>query len=322
MIKLVVMIPAYNEEKTIADVIKEIPRKFDAVDEVKVLIIDDGSTDLTVSRAVEAGVDRVLIHKLNMGLGATFKDGLEAAIEMGADIIVNTDADGQYESKEIPALVKPIVEKKADMVLGFRDIDNLSFMPRSKKIGNKIATWVIGKLSALPIIDGQTGFRAFSREAAMRINIIGGYTYTQETIIRASFNGIKIEQVPITFNPRAGKSRLIANIFAYMFRGGLVLMQTYRDYKIAKLAFIIGVALAFAGLVLATIVIVHIMTFGVIAPLSAFAVIAIVLFIFSLQILLTGLSADTYNRQRMLSEEILYLLKKDSGKTHEEIRNK
>jgi len=160
--KLVVTIPAYNEEATIAGVIEEIPRQIEGIDSIEIIVIDDGSTDDTAAKAIESGAAEVIKHKKNRGLGVSFKDGLDAAIERGADVIVNIDADGQYNPAQIAVLIKPIVEGKADIVLGWRDIDKLDFMPRGKKLGNKLATWLTRRLSGLPIKDAQTGFRAFS----------------------------------------------------------------------------------------------------------------------------------------------------------------
>ena len=146
-IKLVVMIPAYNEEETIASVINEIPREIEGIGCVEILMINDGSTDGTVIQALTAGVDRILNHYSNRGLGVSFRDGIEAALEIGADIVVNIDADGQYNAKEIPKLIQPILDGRADVVLGWRDVKNLDFMPRGKKLGNRIATWVTRMLS-------------------------------------------------------------------------------------------------------------------------------------------------------------------------------
>jgi glycosyltransferase involved in cell wall biosynthesis len=191
--KLVVMIPAYNEEKTIGSVIREIPRKVDGFDKVEVLVVNDGSTDNTVEEAKKAGADYIVSHKTNLGLANAFKTGLEIALKLGGDVIVNIDADGQYNADEIPELVKPILDGKADIAIGDRQIDRLDHMPKAKKVGNKIATWVTRRLSGLPIRDAQSGFRAFSREAALRMNLLGDYTYVQETIIQAANKKLRIE---------------------------------------------------------------------------------------------------------------------------------
>ena len=314
--KLVVTVPAYNEEKTIADVIAEIPREVEGIEAVEVLVIDDGSTDDTISRARDAGADNILSHRKNEGLGITFKDGLEAALEMGADIIVNIDGDGQYNAKEIPALAKPLVEDKADIVLGWRDIDRLDFMPRSNRIGNKVATWLTNKVSGMLIKDAQSGFRAFSREAALRMNLFGKYTYVQETIIEAKYKGLKIEQIPIEFRPRQGKSRLIPNLPTYARRAGAIILGTYCSYHPLKIFSYIGLFLILIGAVFGAITLFHFIQDGTISGYTPTAIAAAILVITGLQTIVLGLFANAAKNQRLLQDEILYLLKKKESNTH------
>ena len=308
--KLVVTIPAYNEERSIADVIAEIPREVEGIEAVEVLVIDDGSTDDTLSQAREAGADNILSHKKNEGLGITFKDGLEAALEMGADIIVNIDGDGQYNAREIPALVKPLVEDKADIVLGWRDIDRLDFMPKSKRIGNKVATWLTNKVSGMLIKDAQSGFRAFSREAALRMNLSGRYTYVQETIIEAKYKGLKIEQIPIEFRPRQGESRLIPSLTTYARRAGAIILGTYWSYHPLKILSFIGMILILFGIILGAIVLTRFIQTGTVSPHLPTAIAAPLLIITGLQAIILGLFADAIKSQRLFQEEILYRLKR------------
>ena len=313
--KLVVTIPAYNEEKTIAGVIREIPRRIDGVDTVEVVVIDDGSGDDTARQATEAGADRIVSHKRNEGLGVTFKDGLEAALDMGADLIVNIDGDGQYNAEEVPALVKPLLDNKADIVLGWRDIDKLEFMPRGKKIGNKVATWVTRRTCGLHIEDAQSGFRAFSREAALRMNLSGKYTYVQETIMEAKYKGLKIEQIPIEFRPREGQSRLIPSLATYARRAGTIIIGTYWGYHPLRIFSIVGMFLIMIGIGFGAMVLVHFIQNGTISPHAPSAIAAPLLIITGLQAIILGLFADTIRSQRLFQEEILYRLKrKDSGK--------
>lgn len=308
--KLVVTIPAYNEERSIADVITEIPRQVEGIEAVEVLVIDDGSTDDTLSQAREAGADNILSHKKNEGLGITFKDGLEAALEMGADIIVNIDGDGQYNAKEIPALAKLLVEDKADIVLGWRDIDRLDFMPRGKRIGNKVATWLTNKTSGMVIKDAQSGFRAFSREAALRMNLSGKYTYVQETIIEAKYKGLKIEQIPIEFRPRQGESRLIPSLTTYARRAGAIILGTYWGYHPLKILSFIGILLILFGIILGAIVLTRFVQTGTVSPHLPTAIAAPLLIITGLQAIILGLFADAIKSQRLFQEEILYRLKR------------
>lgn len=313
--RLTVTVPAYNEEKTIAGVIGDIPRELNGVDRVDVLVVDDGSTDGTVERARAAGADSILSHQENQGLGVTFRDGLEAALEMGSDIIVNIDADGQYDATEILKLIQPILENKADVVLGWRDIDNLGFMAKGKKLGNKLATWVTRVLSGLPVKDAQTGFRAFSREAALRMNLSGGYTYVQETLMQAKYKDLRIEQVPVEFRAREGKSRLISGLASYAFRAGWTMFITYKDYQPLRLFFCMGGILALIGFAFGIRVLVHFIYTGAVSPHVPLAVAASLLAIVGLGTITFGLIADMLRKQMLLLEDILYRLKRsETGK--------
>ncbi|HID43257.1 MAG TPA: glycosyltransferase [Archaeoglobaceae archaeon] len=288
--KIIVMVPAYNR--------------------VDVLVIDDGSTDRTAEEAKKAGADHIISNKKNIGLAQTFKKGVDAAIELGADIIVNIDADGQYNPNEIPKLVKPIIEGRADFVLGDRQIDSLDHMPFGKKIGNKIATWVTRFASGYPVRDAQTGFRAFSREAALKMNLLGDYTYVQETIIQAVNNGMRVEQVPVEFRRREGQSRLISSIWNYAGRAGLTIIRTYRDTYPLRVFLIIGGFLTFLGLVFGTRVLLHFFKTGMVTPYLPSAVFAVVLITVGVITIIFGMLADMMRSNRLLMEEILYRLKK------------
>ncbi len=309
--KLVITIPAYNEEKTIPNVIKEIPSSIEGADTVEIIVIDDGSRDGTVREAKKAGAHYFVYHKVNKGLGVTFRDGLEAALGRGADIIVNIDADGQYNATQIPDLIQPILKGKADVVLGWRDVNNLKFMPPGKRIGNRLATWVTRQLVGLPIKDAQTGFRAFSREAAQRLNLYGRYTYVQETLIQASQKGLIIEQVPIEFRQRPGKSRLIASIGAYALRAGSVIFGTYRDYHPLKFFLPIGGGLIIIGLGFGIRILIHFSQTGMVSPYIPSAILSSLLVVTGLGVTALGVFTHMLNSQRRLIEEILYRQKRD-----------
>jgi len=308
--RLVVMIPAYNEEETIASVIKEIPRKIQRIDSVEVLVINDGSTDRTVEVAREAGADKILSHKANLGLGVAFRDGIECALNMGADIIVNIDADEQYNAKEIPKLIIPIVENRVDIVLGRRDIANLEFVPFSKKMGNKVATWVTRRISGLSIRDSQTGFRAFSQEASLRMNLSGRYTYVQETLICAKNKNLRIEEVPVEFKERKGNSRLIYSLSSYAKGAGGIIIKSYRDYAPLKVFSYIGTVFIIVGIIFALRVLIHFLKTGMVSGRIPSAVLASMLIILGFLIFVLGLLADMLKTHRELQEEILYNLKK------------
>lgn len=315
--RLVVTIPAYNEESTIADVIRGIkelkPEDFEGkIDDIKIVVVNDGSNDNTAKVAKEAGADVVVSFRRNRGLARAFKQGMETALRIGADIIVNIDADGQYNPKEIPKLVKPILDGKADIVLGSRFKGWIEYMPLQKRIGNKIATWVTRIASGFPTSDAQTGFRAFSREAAMRLHVLADYTYVQETIIQANHYGLKIVEVPIEFRKRRGdgKSRLISNIFKYAKRAGIIILRSYRDYYPLKVFGLIGSTFIIAGFYFGWRVLSYYFATGSVGGRLPSAVLATLLFIIGVQTMVLGLLADMLKSQRMILDDVLYRLKK------------
>jgi glycosyltransferase involved in cell wall biosynthesis len=308
--KLIIIIPSYNEEKSLRSVIEELPKTIPGIDDIQILVINDGSTDRTVDVAVQAGAHKVLSHNHNMGLAKTFRDGLNTALEMGADIIVNTDADFQYKGTEIPKLIQPILEGRADIVLGDRQIDSLDHMPRGNVWGNKLATIVTRWATGLPIQDAQTGFRAFSREAGMRMNLTGDYTYTQETLIQAANKHLKIEQIPVEFRRREGSSRLISSIFRYARSAGITIFRSFGAYHPFIIFSSIGLGCILLGLIFGFKVIIHYFATGMVTPYLPSALLTTVLVIVGSLAILFGLLADMIRTQRMLSEEILYRLKK------------
>lgn len=308
--KLVVIIPAYNEEKTIGQVIKEIPRKIPGISKVLVLVINDGSTDKTTQIAKKAGANIIIHHKMNKGLAPTFRDGLEAALKAGADVIVNTDGDFQYDQSEIPSLIKPILDGKADIVLSYRDIFNLGHMPLSKKIGNKIATTVTRIASGFPVIDAQSGYRAFSRDAALRMNVMSDYTYVQETIIQAMNKGLCIKQVPCKFRRRQGKSRLISNVLSYAKNGAGTILRTYRDYSPLKVFVFGGSLFLLMGLAIGFVVMEHYFSTGMLTPYHGRALLSTLFGMTGIMIIVFGLLADMMKTQRMIMEDALYRIKK------------
>ncbi len=307
-IKLVVMIPAYNEEEAIASVIKEIPR--DCCGEVEVVVIDDGSTDDTYNEAMKAGADRVIRFKKNKGLAPAFRAGLEKALSLGADIIVNTDADGQYDGIEIPKLIKPILDNKADVVLGSRVMGTIEDMPLEKKIGNRIATYVTSLLCGRYISDAQTGFRAFTREVALRLNVLSNYTYVQETLMQLSHMNVIMVEVPITFRKRSGRSRLISSVFNYAKRAGITIVRTYRDYHPLMTFLYIDGVIILAGLATGAIVVYHFLTTGAVEGRLPMALLSVLLLVLGFQVLVVSLLADMLKSHRQVLDEILYRLKK------------
>jgi len=307
--KVVICIPAYNEEKTIASVIREISR--DIAEEVEIVVIDDGSTDSTFSEAKKAGADVVVRFKKNRGLGSAFKAGIEKAIDLDADVLVTIDADGQYDPKEIPKLVKPVIDGNADIVLGSRFAGRIEEMPFQKRIGNLIATRVTSFLAGISISDAQTGFRAFSGEAMLQLNMFADYTYVQETIIQAANKRLLIAEVPCTFRKRrGGDSRLIASTFSYAKNAVAIVLKTYLRYKPLKTFLYIGGFILLAGIVTGLRVLIHYMQTGLVTPYYPTTILTAILFIIGFQVIVLGLLADLIDGNRRIEEEILYRLKK------------
>lgn len=247
--KLVVTIPAYQEEETIGDVIREVPRQIEGVGKVEVLVLDDGSTDGTVAKALAAGADHVISHKINLGLARTFRDAIHEALKHGADIIVNTDADNHYDQSRIPDLIRPILEHRADITVGSRNIQELP-MRWANRWGNLLGSFLVRTLARLPrAIDVSTGFRAYDREAALRLNVVSTHTYTHETLIAAMEQGMAIVDVPLPARPVSRPSRLIRGIPAHIFRALSVVLRSYAVYQPMRVFMTLSFLLIVAGMV-------------------------------------------------------------------------
>lgn len=247
--KLFVIIPAYNEAKTIVQVIKSIPKKITGIKSIKILVWSDGGTDQTVALAKQAGADYVFESKRNLGLAKTFNLASKKAVELGADIIVNTDGDNQYNQKQIPLLLKDILIGKADIVNGDRQVAKLEHMPWPKKYGNQVGSWTIRLLTGLKLNDASSGFRAYTKEAIESFNLISSHTYTHETIIQAVFNDLTIAEVPITFKKRtSGGSRLIASVWSHIKKSAATIIRTILMYKAFKYLLTVGLLIMAVGL--------------------------------------------------------------------------
>lgn len=238
--KLIIQIPCYNEADTLEIALNDLPKHIDGIDEIEYLIINDGSTDKTVEVAMNWGVHHVVSFSRNKGLAKGFMAGLEACLSYGADIIVNTDADNQYCGEDIETLIKPILEGKADIVVGERPIDQTEHFSFLKKKLQHLGSWVVRKASKTNIPDAPSGFRAFSREAAMHINVINEYTYTLETIVQAGRNKMAITSVPIRTNPELRKSRLFSSMGSYIKKSMLTIMRAVLMYRSLMCLTILG----------------------------------------------------------------------------------
>ena len=229
--KLIIQIPCYNEADTLAITLADLPRQVPGFDTVEWLIIDDGSTDDTVSIAHKNGVDHVVGHTHNQGLARSFMTGLDACLSLGADVIVNTDADNQYNAVDIPTLTAPILEQRADIVVGARSIENIDNFSLTKKILQKLGSWVVRFASKTDIPDAPSGFRAMSRDAARQMVVFNDYTYTLETIIQAGQKNMAITSVPIRVNEDLRSSRLVKSIPSYIQRSIVTIIRIFVIYR-------------------------------------------------------------------------------------------
>ena len=240
MTKLIIQIPCYNEERTLGITLSALPRQLPGIDQIEWLIINDGSRDRTVEVAKEFGVDHIVNLPTNQGLARGFMAGLEACLRAGADIIVNTDADNQYCADDIPLLIQPILLEQAEMVVGARPIWETKHFSLVKKMLQNLGSSMVRLASSTDIPDAPSGFRAFSRNAAMQLNVFSRYTYTLETIIQAGQKGIAIASVPIRTNPNLRKSRLVKSIPSYVFRSAMTILRIFMLYKPLRFFTVLG----------------------------------------------------------------------------------
>lgn len=305
--KLIVTIPAYNEERSIAKVIASVPKKIKGVQKIEVLVYDDGSTDKTVEAAKKAGATYVFSHKVNLGLAQTFKDAVAQALRLGADVIVNTDADNQYDQRQIPMLLEPLFAGKADLVIGDRQVEKLKFMPFTKKYGNILGSLMIRLLTGTVVRDASSGFRAFTRFFAEKVRIFSEHTYTHEMIIDAHFKNFVVVNVPITFKKRPyGQSRLISGgVFAHIIKSGETIIRTILLYRAFKVLSYLGLLFAFAGVAGVLRFLYFALVLGNSRGHIQSLVISSILVAIGFNILVLGFVADLISYNRRLIEEKL-----------------
>ena len=307
--KLIIQIPCYNEEYTLPQTLKDLPNFIEGIDEIEYLIIDDGSTDNTVRVAKELGIHHVVSFKQNKGLAAGFMAGIDACLRLGADIIVNTDADNQYSGNDIKNLIKPIIDGDYDIVIGSRPIDDTEHFSEKKKVFQHLGSWVVRKASNTDIPDAPSGFRAYSRRSAMKLNVINEYTYTLETIIQAGQNKIAITSVPVRTNPEIRKSRLFKSMNIYMKRSAVTIVRAYMMYKPLKFFCIIGAIVFIIGLIIAIRFLVFFLESSGRGHIQSI-LLSILLMLFGFQTFITGLQADLIAANRKLLEDIQYRVRK------------
>jgi glycosyltransferase involved in cell wall biosynthesis len=307
MTKLIIQIPCYNEAATLAITLAALPRQVPGFDTVEWLIINDGSTDDTVKVAREHGVDHIVQHTRNQGLARTFMTGIEACTRLSADVIVNTDADNQYNAEDIPLLTAPILEGKADFVIGTRPIDTIQHFSPVKKFLQKLGSWVVRLASQTDIPDATSGFRAMSRDAAQQLIVFNDYTYTLETIIQAGQKNMAVAWVPIRVNPDLRPSRLIRTIPSYINRSIVTIFRIFIIYQPFRFFIMIGAVLFAAGFLIGLRFLYYYVN-GMGNGHVQSIILASILLIMGFQVLLIAFVADLLAANRKLLEDIRYKL--------------
>lgn len=307
--KLIIQIPCYNEAETLEIALNDLPKYIDGIDEIEYLIINDGSRDNTVEVARNWGVHYVVNFKRNKGLAKGFMAGLDACLRNGADIIVNTDADNQYCGEDIEKIVRPIIDGKTDIVIGSRPIDKTEhFSPLKKKLQH-LGSWVVRKASNTEIPDAPSGFRAYSREAALRLNVTNEYTYTLETIVQAGREKIAMESVDIRTNGELRPSRLFNSMFGYIKKSMVTIVRAFIMYKplqfftiVGLIPFIFGVAIGVRYLIFLFV--------GDAGGHVQSLILSCILILMGFMTIIIGLQADVIAKNRQILEDIQYRIRK------------
>jgi glycosyltransferase involved in cell wall biosynthesis len=308
--KVIIQVPCFNEAEVLPHTLALLPRQIEGVDVVEVLIIDDHSSDATVEAARAAGADHVVCLAHHMGLAGAFKTGLDACLRLGADIIVNTDADNQYHAGDITRLVQPILEGKAEIVIGDRGVATL---PVFSPLKRRLQTWgsrVVSGASGLDVPDATSGFRAMTREAALRTNVLSNYSYTLETLIQAGNNQMAVLSIPIQTNPPTRPSRLMRGMGEYLKHSSATILRSYTMYRPLRVFFIIGIIMLLVGAAgVARFLVFYFQGAGDGHVQSL--IVSAVLLIAGFQTWLIGLVADLIAFNRKILEEILYRVRKE-----------
>lgn len=307
--KVFIQIPCLNEEATLPQVLSSIPTEIEGVDEIEILVVDDGSSDRTIEVAREHGVRHFVHHTRNMGLARSFRDGVDYALAHGADVVVNTDGDNQYPQERIGDLVQPILEGRADIVIADRQTHTIAHFSWFKKKMQRFGSWVVSRAASTDLPDAASGFRAYSRAALMRLNLITQFSYTMETIIQAGNKRLEIVSVPVVTNPKTRESRLFKNIFHHMGKSGAAIVRSYLMFKpyviFTTLTVLFGVLAAIPLLRFAYFWIADGNTAGHIQSLIFGAIMAVA----SLLALALGVLSDLLRTNRVLIEEQLERVK-------------
>jgi glycosyltransferase involved in cell wall biosynthesis len=308
--KLIIQIPCYNEAETIPATLSLLPRQIEGIDQVEVLVIDDGSQDDTARAAHQAAADHVVQLPHHSGLASAYAAGLDACLRLGADIIVNTDADNQYDARDIPRLVAPILCGEAEMVVGDRGVATLkTFSPLKRRL-QTIGSQVVSRAAGLKVPDATSGFRAMTREVALRSMVLSDYSYTLETLIQAGNRKTKVTSIPIRTNPPTRPSRLMRGIGDYLRNSSSTIVRSYAMYRPLRVFTLIGTILFLGGLSLGIRFLIRAFILGHGTGNIQSLILAAIFLIVGFQILLIGLVADLISFNRKILEEILYRIKK------------
>jgi glycosyltransferase involved in cell wall biosynthesis len=305
--KVIIQIPAFNEEEALPTTLRQLPRQLEGVDEVEWLVINDGSQDKTVEVAIAEGADYIISHRSNLGLAQAFLSGMTAAIYLGADIIVNTDADNQYYGEDIQKLINPIIKQSAEYVIGTRPIKDIQHWSSLKKRLQYLGSWVVRKAARVNVVDAPSGFRAITRAAAMHLHVFNRYTYTIETIIQAGHLNIPILCVPIRTNDEVRPSRLISNISMYLQRSSATIIRSFITYDPLRF-FLVPAALLLASTFVLGIRYLYFFSIGEGRGHVQSLILALAIFILGTAFLIVGLLSDLISVNRQLLERIDYRL--------------
>ena len=306
--KLIIQIPCYNEAETLEVALNDLPKHIDGVDEIEYLIINDGSKDNTVEVARNWGVDHIVSFKQNQGLAKGFVAGLDGCLRCGADIIVNTDADDQYKGEDIEKIVRPILNGEADIVIGARPIDETEHFSYIKKKLQHLGSWAVRRASKTNIPDAPSGFRALSREAAMKLNVVNDYTYTLETIVQAGRENIPMMSVPIRTNAELRPSRLFKSIWGYVKKSMLTILRAYVMYKPLKAFTIISIPFIVCGVGIG-VRFLYFMAHGTSSGHVQSLILGCTLIIIGFLIFIIGVVADTIAANRRIIQDIQFHVK-------------